>query len=63
MKIKMSKSIGNVVDPELILEKYGIDATRYYFLSVGPQNHDISFNESKINQVYYKDIPDSLSKF
>ncbi|OGN28214.1 MAG: hypothetical protein A3A33_02565 [Candidatus Yanofskybacteria bacterium RIFCSPLOWO2_01_FULL_49_25] len=31
---KMSKSIGNVVDPWKVIEQYGVDATRWYFYSV-----------------------------
>lgn len=30
---KMSKSIGNVVDPVSLIKKFGIDSVRYYFLS------------------------------
>ena len=34
--IKMSKSKGNVVEPEKLIEKYGRDVTRFYFLSGAP---------------------------
>jgi methionyl-tRNA synthetase len=37
---KMSKSIGNVVDPNLVLEAYGIDAVRFYFARVGGRFKD-----------------------
>jgi leucyl-tRNA synthetase len=59
----MSKSIGNVVDPKKLIDKYGIDAIRFYFLSAGPQNHDVNFEEKLINDIFYKFIPDSLSKY
>jgi methionyl-tRNA synthetase len=32
---KMSKSVGNVVDPFTILEKYGADSVRWYLAKVG----------------------------
>ncbi len=34
--VKMSKSKGNVVEPEKLIEKYGRDVTRFYFLSGAP---------------------------
>jgi methionyl-tRNA synthetase len=57
----MSKSLGNVVDPVKLINTYGIDAIRFYFLSTGPQNHDINFEEKAINSVFYNHIPDKLS--
>lgn len=32
----MSKSIGNIICPETLLNKYGLNAIRLYFLSLGP---------------------------
>jgi methionyl-tRNA synthetase len=32
---KMSKSVGNVVDPFTILEVYGVDSVRWYLAKVG----------------------------
>jgi len=52
---KMSKSKGNVVDPWLILEKYGADATRWYFYTVNQPGDSKLFSE--------KDIEESLRKF
>ena len=36
----MSKSLGNVVDPVYLLEQYGIDAVRYFFLKDGRLDDD-----------------------
>lgn len=42
---KMSKSIGNIVDPFSILEKYGVDELRYCLLSEVPTFDDGDFSE------------------
>lgn len=42
-KMKMSKSLGNVVDPFELIEKYGIHSVRSYFLSEGPLLKDSNF--------------------
>ncbi|MHC1636124.1 MAG: isoleucine--tRNA ligase [Candidatus Methanospirareceae archaeon] len=45
---KMSKSKGNVVDPNEILEKAGADSLRWYFFTYGPPWEDIRFDERVI---------------
>ncbi len=37
---KMSKSIGNVVDPQYLMKKYGVDQLRYFLLRDGGLNSD-----------------------
>jgi methionyl-tRNA synthetase len=46
-KQKMSKSLGNVVDPEVLAQKYHVDVIRYYLLRYLPitQDGDFSFAE------------------
>ena len=43
-KMKMSKSLGNVVDPFSLIELYGINSIRSYFLSSGPLLKDSNFD-------------------
>jgi len=49
---KMSKSKGNVVDPLILIDKYGVDAIRYYLLREVPFGADGIFtNEDLINRI------------
>ncbi|MDI6642789.1 MAG: isoleucine--tRNA ligase [Candidatus Hodarchaeaceae archaeon] len=41
---KMSKSLGNVVDPQEVIDKYGADGLRFYMLSACPPWEDLRFN-------------------
>lgn len=49
---KMGKSIGNVIDPFVLAERYGVDAVRYHLLREMPFGSDCSFsNEIMINRI------------
>jgi methionyl-tRNA synthetase len=49
---KMSKSVGNVVDPFQLIKEYGVDASRYFFLREVPFGQDGSYNrEAIINRI------------
>lgn len=49
---KMSKSKGNVVDPVILIQKYGLDAVRYFLLREVPFGSDGVFsNEALINRI------------
>jgi len=49
---KMSKSKGNVVDPVILVKKYGVDAIRYFLLREVPFGADGIFsNEALINRI------------
>ncbi len=45
---KMSKSLGNVLDPFTLIEHYGVDALRYFFLREVPFGRDGSFSDEAI---------------
>ncbi len=45
---KMSKSKGNVVSPDLMIERYGADATRMYALFAAPPDRDLEWQEEGV---------------
>ena len=51
---KMSKSMGNTVDPVGIMEQYGADTIRFYMLYVSPVWTPLRFNEEGVKEVYSK---------
>lgn len=51
---KMSKTIGNVIDPNEIVDKYGADAVRFYLLSAFPFGEDGDVSLEKLDQSYNK---------
>lgn len=53
---KMSKSLGNVVDPFLLVKKYGADAVRYYLLREIHPTEDGDFTIEKFEQRYNSDL-------
>jgi leucyl-tRNA synthetase len=49
---KMSKSAGNSVSPDELVNKYGCDSLRIYELFVGPPELDMEWNDNGIDGVY-----------
>jgi valyl-tRNA synthetase len=45
---KMSKSLGNVIDPLLIMDRYGADAFRFTLAALAAQGRDIRLSEARI---------------
>ena len=45
---KMSKSKGNVVDPLILIDKYGADSLRFTLASMAAQGRDIKLSESRV---------------
>ena len=57
---KMSKTIGNVVDPLPLIEQYGADALRYYLLREIPSAQDGDFSVQKFKERYNGDLARGL---
>ena len=57
---KMSKTLGNVVDPLDLINTYGADALRYYLLSQIPSTEDGDFSEEKLKNAYNSDFANGL---
>src|SRR5437016_2485213 len=57
---KMSKSLGNVVDPDLLIEKYGAEAVRYYLMSEIVTGKDADFSEDRLVERYNSELANSL---
>ena len=57
---KMSKSIGNVVDPIEVLDKYSLDAFRYYFLRHIDTFADSDFTWDKFESAYNNELANDL---
>ena len=57
---KMSKSKGNVVYPEMLVEKYGLDATRYYLLREFNFGQDALFTPEEFVDRYNYDLCNDL---
>lgn len=58
--VKMSKSIGNVVDPYLIVEQFGVDAYRYFLLREFPFGSDGKFSLRALIKRYNGDLANDL---
>ena len=57
---KMSKTLGNVVDPIGLIDIYGTDALRYFFLREIPSTADGDFSERRLKEVYNADLANGL---
>ena len=53
---KMSKSVGNIIEPISIMSKYGADTIRWYMLYVSPVWTPLKFDEEGVKEIYSKYI-------
>jgi len=49
---KMSKSKGNTVDPDALIEKYGADTARLFILFAAPPTQELEWNDSAVEGAY-----------
>jgi len=57
---KISKSLGNVIDPRALVRKYGADAVRYFLLREIPSSEDGDFSEKALIERYNSELADQL---
>src|SRR6202163_3203027 len=57
---KISKSLGNVVDPFELADKYGAEAVRYYLMSDIVTGKDADFSEERLIERYNVDLANNL---
>ncbi|MEL6457503.1 MAG: methionine--tRNA ligase [Cyanobacteria bacterium J06621_15] len=57
---KMGKSMGNTIDPVALIEEYGSDAVRYYFIKEIGFGKDGDFNEGRFIEVVNADLAKNL---
>ncbi len=57
---KMSKSIGNVVDPIALLDEWGVDPVRYYLLREVPSDEDGDFSKERFAVIYRDELQNTI---
>jgi methionyl-tRNA synthetase len=57
---KMSKSVGNIIDPFVLADRYGADALRYYLMSDIATGQDSDFSEERLIERYNADLANNL---
>ena len=57
---KISKSRGNVIRPTDLVNQFGVDAVRYYFLKHGPITEDVDISLDHLKEVYNADLANGL---
>ncbi|MCL5795691.1 MAG: methionine--tRNA ligase, partial [Patescibacteria group bacterium] len=57
---KMSKSIGNVVDPFELTKKYGVDSLRYYLIREISATGDGDFSQRRFEELYDNELANDL---
>lgn len=58
--MKMSKTLGNVVDPMKVIDEYNTDVLRYYLLRHIPSYDDGEFSNKRLLEVYNSELANEL---
>ncbi len=59
-RTKMSKSLGNVVNPMDMIDRYGVDSFRYFLIAEMTLGQDASFTEESFTKRYNSDLANDL---
>ena len=57
---KMSKSLGNIINPVELVEKYGMETIRYFFIREFSSFEDGNFSEERIKERYNSDLAQGI---
>ncbi|OGI25763.1 MAG: methionine--tRNA ligase [Candidatus Moranbacteria bacterium RBG_13_45_13] len=57
---KMSKTIGNIIGIDEMLEKFGVDGTRYLLMSAGTFGEDVDMTTERMTEKYNADLANGL---
>lgn len=57
---KMSKSLGNVISPEELVERFGVDGTRYILLATSAFGEDMDLTMERMTEKYNADLANGL---
>ena len=57
---KMSKSLGNVISPKQLIEKFGVDGSRYLIACSFPAKNDADVGMSRFEEKYNADLANNL---
>ena len=57
---KMSKSLGNFIDPIKLIEDYGVDQVRYFLMRDGPSGQDADFSHKLMVNRINSDLANDL---
>jgi len=57
---KMSKSLGNVISPTEMVERYGTDGTRFLLMFLGPVGGDMDISWEKLDTIYTAHLANGL---
>jgi methionyl-tRNA synthetase len=60
---KISKTIGNVIEPDDLLKKYDREVIRYYFLSQFSQFEDMNFTWQNLEETYQGELKKEIGNF